>query len=49
VACATLQEFFEKHKNNSVIENWTDDNIYVNHEQSRQAYLDKSLARLLKF
>lgn len=29
------QEFFEKHKNNSVIENWTDDNIYVNHEQSR--------------
>jgi hypothetical protein len=31
----TVQEFFEKHKNNSVIENWTDDNIYVNHEQSR--------------
>lgn len=48
VAFVTIQEFFEKHKNNSVIENWTDDNIYVNHEQSRQVcHLCKSLARLL--
>lgn len=29
------QEYFDAHKNNSVIENWTDDNIYVNHEASR--------------
>lgn len=48
LGCVTLQEFFEKHKNNSVIENWTDDNIYVNHEQSRQvSYLCESLARCL--
>jgi hypothetical protein len=49
VASLTTQEFFEKHKNNSVIENWTDDNIYVNHEQSRRVcYIYMPHARLLK-
>jgi hypothetical protein len=37
---ALLKEYFEAHKNNSVIENWTDDNIYVNHESSRFLLVD---------
>lgn len=42
-----VQEFYEMHKNNSVIENWTDDNIYVNHEQSRRAFYASLLRALL--
>jgi len=29
------QEFFDAHKNNSVVEHWDADNIYVNHHASR--------------